>query len=80
MPYKNYWLTVLAKTGDEAFYKSLQRRSLEKGFHLSDTMLAPIDPNNGMVGEPLMVNSENDIFKILDTRYLAPEVRDWKSP
>jgi len=47
---------------------------------LSDTILAPIDPNSGMVGEPLIVNSENDIFKILNTRYLAPEIRDWKSP
>lgn len=80
VPYKNYWLTVLAKTGDEVFYKSLQRRSLEKGFRLSETILAPIDPNSGMVGEPLIVNSENDIFKILDTKYLAPESRAWKGP
>jgi DNA polymerase/3'-5' exonuclease PolX len=79
VPYKNFWLTVLAKTGDDVFYRSLQRRALEKGFQLSDTTLARIDPNSGMVGEPLIVNSENDIFKILNTRYLKPEDRDWKS-
>ncbi|GBC08405.1 hypothetical protein RclHR1_08090009 [Rhizophagus clarus] len=79
VPYKNYWLTVLANTGDEVFYKSLQEKSLEKGFRLNDTILAPIDPNSGMVGEPLIVNSEDDIFKILNIKYLAPETRDWKS-
>ncbi|PKC17486.1 Nucleotidyltransferase [Rhizophagus irregularis] len=78
VPYKNYWLTVLAKTGDEVFYKKLQRKSLENGFRLSETILAPIDPNSGMVGEPLIFNSENDIFKNLNIKYLAPESRAWK--
>jgi hypothetical protein len=60
------------------FYKSLQRKSLENGFRLSDTILAPIDPNSGMVGEPLIVNSENDIFKILNIKYKKPNCRNWK--
>ncbi len=80
VPYERYWLTILATTGDKTFYKSLQKRAHAKGFKLSDTILAPIDPNSGIVGESLKVNSENDIFRILDTRYLAPKDRGWKNP
>ncbi|CAG8741932.1 17175_t:CDS:2, partial [Funneliformis caledonium] len=79
VPYERYWLTILAKTGDKTFYKSLQKRAHEKGFKLSDTILAPIEQNN-VVGKPLNINSENDIFRILNTKYLAPKDRDWRNP
>ncbi|CAI2181940.1 6884_t:CDS:2, partial [Funneliformis geosporum] len=77
--YERYWLTILAKTGDQTFYKSLQKRAHERGFKLSDTILAPIEQNN-VVGKPLKVNSEDDIFRILNTKYLAPKDRDWRNP
>ncbi|CAG8834064.1 18530_t:CDS:2, partial [Gigaspora margarita] len=49
VPYDQFCLAKLWWTGDDEFYKYLQKKARDKNYHLTDTVFAIIDPNTGTI-------------------------------
>ncbi len=69
IPYDCYYTGLLYFTGSGEFNKKMRLIAKKKGYKLSEYGL--FDKNNHIV----QVNSERDIFKILDMEYLPPRLR-----
>ncbi|RHZ80557.1 hypothetical protein Glove_134g214 [Diversispora epigaea] len=78
-PYDHFWLGVLAWTGNSEFYRYLVKRAAEKNYILSDTIFAKKDPNTGETGPLILVESEQEIFELLDLEFVCPNDRNWKA-
>ncbi len=69
VPYDSYHSAILYFTGSGEFNKKMRNIAKEKGYKLSEYGL--FDKK----GNVMKVNSERDIFKLLDMEYLPPRLR-----
>ncbi len=74
IPHEDYWCGLLYFTGSDFFNKQMRKIALERGFTLSEYSISPVG-ETGVTGQPLEVNSEEDIFSILDMEFAPPEKR-----
>ena len=57
----------------------MRKAAHAKGFMLNEYSLRKLD-SKGTPGKPLHIDSEEDIFKILDMEYKAPSERNFFNP
>ena len=69
---KHYYFTLLYFTGSYEFNIKMRRKALEKGYSLSEYGFTDI---NTKELKSFDINSEEDIFKILDMKFVKPENR-----
>jgi DNA polymerase beta len=69
---EHYYFTLLYFTGSYNHNIIMRKRAIEKGLSLSEYGFTDLKTNKIVKYE---VNSEEDIFKILDMKYLKPENR-----
>uniref|UniRef100_A0A674MNN8 DNA polymerase n=1 Tax=Takifugu rubripes TaxID=31033 RepID=A0A674MNN8_TAKRU len=74
IPKDQYYCGVLYFTGSDIFNKNMRTHALDQGFTLNEYTIRPLGVT-GMAGEPLMVNSERDIFDYINYRYREPKDR-----
>jgi len=74
IPKDQYYCGVLYFTGSDVFNKSMRTHALEKGFTLNEYTIRPLGVT-GMAGEPLLVDSEKDIFEYIHWKYREPKDR-----
>jgi DNA polymerase/3'-5' exonuclease PolX len=71
VPFESIWSSILHSTGSDASNVRLRKLALEKGMTLSEFGLFDLKTR-----EPIPIESEEDIFEKLGTKYLLPEERD----
>jgi len=69
---EHYYFTLLYFTGSYEFNIKMRKKALEKGYSLSEYGFTDI---NRKELKSFDINSEEDIFKILDMKYVKPENR-----
>uniref|UniRef100_A0A3Q2DAH2 DNA polymerase n=1 Tax=Cyprinodon variegatus TaxID=28743 RepID=A0A3Q2DAH2_CYPVA len=74
IPKDQYYCGVLYFTGSDIFNKNMRTHALEKGFTLNEYTIRPLGVT-GIAGEPLLVDSERDIFDYIQYRYREPKDR-----
>uniref|UniRef100_A0A671SAN6 DNA polymerase beta n=1 Tax=Sinocyclocheilus anshuiensis TaxID=1608454 RepID=A0A671SAN6_9TELE len=74
IPKDQYYCGVLYFTGSDIFNKNMRTRALEKGFTLNEYTIRPLGVT-GVAGEPLLVDSEKDIFDYIQWKYREPKER-----
>uniref|UniRef100_A0A667XYX6 DNA polymerase n=1 Tax=Myripristis murdjan TaxID=586833 RepID=A0A667XYX6_9TELE len=74
IPKDQYYCGVLYFTGSDIFNKNMRAHALEKGFTLNEYTIRPLGVT-GVAGEPLMVDSERDIFEYIQYKYREPKDR-----
>ncbi|XP_060842274.1 DNA polymerase beta-like [Rhopalosiphum padi] len=74
-PYDQFYCAVLYFTGSDLFNKQMRDHALHQGFTLNEYTLRPMG-STGIPGEPVEINSEEDIFDYLDYPYKKPEERN----
>ncbi|XP_022165404.1 DNA polymerase beta-like [Myzus persicae] len=74
-PYDQFYCAVLYFTGSDLFNKQMREHALNQGFTLNEYTLRPMG-STGIPGEPVEINSEEDIFDYLDYPYKKPEERN----
>ncbi|XP_010782521.1 DNA polymerase beta [Notothenia coriiceps] len=74
IPKDQYYCGVLYFTGSDIFNKNMRTHALEKGFTLNEYTIRPVGVT-GVAGEPLMVDSERDIFEYIHYKYKEPSER-----
>uniref|UniRef100_A0A3B4VQI2 DNA polymerase n=1 Tax=Seriola dumerili TaxID=41447 RepID=A0A3B4VQI2_SERDU len=74
IPKDQYYCGVLYFTGSDIFNKNMRTHALEKGFTLNEYTIRPLGVT-GMAGEPLLVDSERDIFEYIHYKYREPKDR-----
>uniref|UniRef100_A0A8C1YHU5 DNA polymerase n=1 Tax=Cyprinus carpio TaxID=7962 RepID=A0A8C1YHU5_CYPCA len=74
IPKDQYYCGVLYFTGSDIFNKNMRTRALEKGFTLNEYTIRPLGVT-GVAGEPLLVDSEKDIFDYIQWKYKEPKER-----
>ncbi|XP_046962599.1 DNA polymerase beta-like [Vanessa cardui] len=75
IPKDQYYCAVLYFTGSDVFNKNMRAHALEKSFTLNEYSLRPIGVT-GVPGEPVQIESEEDIFDYIDYPYQKPEERN----
>uniref|UniRef100_A0A3Q4HU33 DNA polymerase n=1 Tax=Neolamprologus brichardi TaxID=32507 RepID=A0A3Q4HU33_NEOBR len=73
IPKDQYYCGVLYFTGSDIFNKNMRTHALEKGFTLNEYTIRPLGVT--MAGEPLLVDSEKDIFDYIQYKYREPKDR-----
>uniref|UniRef100_A0A3Q2ZPS6 DNA polymerase n=1 Tax=Kryptolebias marmoratus TaxID=37003 RepID=A0A3Q2ZPS6_KRYMA len=74
IPKDQYYCGVLYFTGSDIFNKNMRTHALEKGFTLNEYTIRPLGVT-GVAGEPLLVDSEKDIFDYIQYKYREPKDR-----
>uniref|UniRef100_A0AAR2IT38 DNA polymerase n=1 Tax=Pygocentrus nattereri TaxID=42514 RepID=A0AAR2IT38_PYGNA len=74
IPKDQYYCGVLYFTGSDIFNKNMRTLALEKGFTLNEYTIRPLGVT-GVPGEPLLVDSEKDIFDYIHMKYKEPKDR-----
>uniref|UniRef100_A0A3Q3ME97 DNA polymerase n=1 Tax=Mastacembelus armatus TaxID=205130 RepID=A0A3Q3ME97_9TELE len=74
IPKDQYYCGVLYFTGSDIFNKNMRTHALEKGFTLNEYTIRPLGVT-GVAGEPLLVDSERDIFDYIQYKYREPKDR-----
>uniref|UniRef100_A0A8C9YG01 DNA polymerase n=1 Tax=Sander lucioperca TaxID=283035 RepID=A0A8C9YG01_SANLU len=74
IPKDQYYCGVLYFTGSDIFNKNMRTHALEKGFTLNEYTIRPVGVT-GVAGEPLLVDSERDIFEYIHYKYREPKDR-----
>ena len=70
MPYDCYYSAILYFTGSKDFNKKMRQIALTMGYTLNEYGLY------NQNGKPFTINSEKDIFDILNMEYLIPSKRN----
>ncbi|PRP87656.1 hypothetical protein PROFUN_02356 [Planoprotostelium fungivorum] len=76
-PLHEWPLALLYFTGSDHFNRSMRLWAKKNGFHLSEHEITRRHVK-GLESDPIMVTSEEDIFKVLGLEYRAPEDRDYQ--
>ncbi|KAM7018328.1 DNA polymerase beta [Tautogolabrus adspersus] len=74
IPKDQYFCGVLYFTGSDIFNKNMRTHALEKGFTINEYTIRPLGVT-GVAGEPLLVDSERDIFEYIHYKYREPKER-----
>eukprot|EP01116_Phalansterium_solitarium_P015557 TRINITY_DN3444_c0_g1_i1.p1 TRINITY_DN3444_c0_g1~~TRINITY_DN3444_c0_g1_i1.p1 ORF type:complete len:398 (-),score=118.14 TRINITY_DN3444_c0_g1_i1:77-1270(-) len=75
LPMESFWCGMMHMTGSDFFNVQIRTIAQEKGFTLSEYSLRPIG-ETGIKGDPLPVNSEEDVFDYLNIPYKPPSERN----
>lgn len=76
IPYNCYYPALMYFTGSGSFNQYLRKIAKNKGYILNEYGLYPKDKSDKYTDTGLQVNSEKDIFDLLDHEYLRPEERN----
>lgn len=76
IPMDQYYFGTLYFTGSDMFNKEMRAHALEKGFTLNEYCIRPVGAT-GIPGEPVPVESEEEIFAIIDFPYKTPPERNF---
>lgn len=76
IPIDQYFFGMLYFTGSDMFNKEMRTHSLEKGFTLNEYCIRPVG-TTGIPGEAVPVDSEEEIFAIIDFPYKKPSERNF---
>jgi len=74
VPKDQYYLALLYFTGSDVFNKNMRQLAQEQGFTINEYSIRPIG-STGIPGEPLPVESEQDIFDYIGMTYKEPKER-----
>ncbi|KAF5284918.1 hypothetical protein FQA39_LY16873 [Lamprigera yunnana] len=74
-PHEQYYCSILYFTGSDLFNKEMRAHAQDAGFILNEYTLRPLG-STGVPGEPLEINSEEDIFDCIGFPYKSPEERN----
>lgn len=74
-PHDQYHCAVLYFTGSDVFNQKMRKHALSQNFTLNEYTLRRIG-GTGVVGEPVPIHSEEDIFEYIDQPYKIPEERN----
>ena len=75
IPADQFYCGILYFTGSDEFNRQMRQHALEKGFTLNEYNIRLVG-TTGAAGEALPVNSERDVFDIIDMEYRPPNERD----
>ncbi|XP_050347138.1 DNA polymerase beta-like [Nymphalis io] len=75
IPKEQYYCAVLYFTGSDVFNKNMRSHALEKSFTLNEYSLRPIGVT-GIPGEPVQIESEEEIFDYIEYPHKKPEERN----
>lgn len=75
LPWDEWACGLLYFTGSGFFNVQMRTIALERGYTLNERNIRPIGVT-GMIGQPIPVNSEEDIFTVLDMEFKTPQQRD----
>ncbi len=67
--YESYWAGILYFTGNKEFNIKIRNRAIEKGYSLNEYGLT-------RSGEKILLNSEDEIFELLEIPYQSPLERN----
>jgi DNA polymerase beta len=76
IPMDQYYFGTLYFTGSDMFNKEMRQRALDKGFTLNEYCIRPMGAT-GIPGEPIPVESEEEIFAVIDFPYKTPSERNF---
>ncbi|KNC56060.1 DNA polymerase beta [Thecamonas trahens ATCC 50062] len=80
VPYDHFYFGLLYFTGSGFFNIQMRRIALDLGYTLNEHGMMPIDKETGaVIGDSVKVNSEEDIFRLLNMAYKSPPERDLAS-
>ncbi|PSN36153.1 hypothetical protein C0J52_13269 [Blattella germanica] len=74
-PNDQYYCSILYFTGSDLFNKNMRAHALEHGYTLNEYTLRHVD-KAGVAGDPVNINSEEDIFDYIGYPYKKPAERD----
>lgn len=75
IPYDQYPCALLYFTGSDQFNKTMREHALKQGFTINEYTIRPVGVT-GVAGEPLPVESEEDIFDYIDYKFRKPAERN----
>ncbi|XP_006824912.1 DNA polymerase beta-like [Saccoglossus kowalevskii] len=75
IPHDQYFCGTLYFTGSDLFNKDMRGKALEEGFTLNEYTIRPMG-STGIPGEPLPVESEEDIFDYIGMKFKKPSERN----
>jgi len=75
-PVESFYFSLLHFTGSGEHNRRLREVALKKGFTLSEYSICPVGVT-GKKGEPIIVNSEEEIFELLDLPFKEPKDRSY---
>jgi len=73
-PVRHFYPALLHFTGSGEHNRQLSCIAINKGFRLGEYSLCPVGCT-GVIGDPILVNSEEEIFAMLGVPYKTPEQR-----
>ncbi|CAI8017616.1 DNA polymerase beta [Geodia barretti] len=71
-----YYFGILYFTGSDMFNKEMRQRALDKGFTLNEYCIRPVGAT-GIPGESIPVESEEEVFAVIDFPYKTPSERNF---
>lgn len=75
VPEEEYAYSMLYFTGSDQFNVAFRQHCLSKGYTLNEHALTPLTPLNESVIKPPRMETEQDIFRFVGLRYVAPQDR-----
>ncbi|XP_065063310.1 DNA polymerase beta-like [Rhopilema esculentum] len=75
IPFDQFYFGILYFTGSDIFNQAMRQEALEKGFTSNEYCIRPLG-STGEPGEPLLAESEKDIFDIIGKDYVEPMDRN----
>eukprot|EP00052_Salpingoeca_macrocollata_P026568 m.247402 g.247402 ORF g.247402 m.247402 type:complete len:241 (+) comp22598_c0_seq5:1280-2002(+) len=73
-PYDQYPCALLYFTGSDQFNIDMRKKAIDLNLHLNEYGIQPVG-ENGVLGDPLPVASEKDIFDYVDMKFVEPQNR-----
>lgn len=74
-PHDQYYCSILYFTGSDLFNRNMRKHAQEQGFTLNEYSLRPVGIT-GVLGKPVPITSEQEIFEYIDYPYKAPHERN----
>ncbi|KAI5702445.1 hypothetical protein M8J75_000184 [Diaphorina citri] len=74
-PHDQYYCAVLYFTGSDVFNQNMRKHALSMNFTLNEYTLRRIG-DTGVIGEPVPIQSEQDIFDYIEYPYRSPPERN----
>lgn len=75
LPIDQFYCALLYFTGSDMFNRTMRQHALDQGFTLNEYCIRPVG-STGVPGEPLPVESEQDIFDYIGYDYKEPKDRN----
>ncbi|KAN0041484.1 hypothetical protein ACTFIV_004025 [Dictyostelium citrinum] len=76
IPIESYYFGLLHNTGSDEFNRQMRAVALSKGYTLSEYSINKFSKETGKDDQITLVNSEEEIFKIIGMKYYPPQERN----